>query len=195
MKQLAVVAAVLCLISFLAARPVQAQSPSEVVLVDLTYVFKHHVGMSSAKKSLEEQLRLAQTDMEIRRQQVLDMSRQLQGVPKGSPEFAELENRLRDSQFEMQRDFDAKKREFLKKETQMLYATLKEVQDEVAGYCRQSGAKVALQFDGDPITAGDHNQILKDLNRPVLYWDKSVDITPIILNQINGRHQARVPGR
>lgn len=195
MKPLAIVAAVVCLSSLAVPARCQAQGPSEVVLVDLTYIFNHHAGRNAAKKSLEEQLRLAQTDMEIRRQQVLDMNRQLQSLQRDSAEYADLEGRLRDTQFEMQRDFDAKKREFLKKETQMLYATLKEVQDEVAAYCRQSGARIALQFDGEPLKIGDHNQIIKDLNRPVIFWDKSLDITPIILNQINGRHQARVPGR
>jgi hypothetical protein len=53
---------------------------------------------------------------------------------------------------------------------------------------------MVMRFNGDPVDVDKPDSVLSFINKPVVYYDKSRDITPIILDSLIKRSGAPAAG-
>jgi hypothetical protein len=57
--------------------------------------------------------------------------------------------------------------------------------EQVKYYADKNGYLLVMRFNGDPYDENDPQALQKELNKAVLYYNKTIDITPIILDAVN----------
>jgi Skp family chaperone for outer membrane proteins len=167
-----------------------------VVLVDLKHIFDNYTAFTEMKVNLKTDIAVAENDIKARREKVAQMTAQLKQMQKGAPNYQALEEAITKEQTEINLRITQGRRKFATQEAQVAFTIYKAVLEEVAAYCRRNGVRLAMQHDGKPLTEEDQAQVFQALQHQVLYADPSLDITQLILEQLNRRHAARnaVPG-
>lgn len=163
----------------------QAQSGGKVAIIDLTYVFKHHARFESLTTAMRRDVEAAEAQLKTERDALTKLVEQLDDYRKGTPEYKNLEEDLAKRQADLQLQVSMQKRNFLEQEARIYYDVYQEIMRHVQSYCESTGTVLVLRFAGDPIDPNDPQQILKELNKSVLYYQPAIDITPIILDQVN----------
>lgn len=169
----------------------QPQFNGGVAIIDLSYIFKNHEnfkamteGMRNDVLKAEEVLKARRTEIETLSKRLTDLGNELR---KDSPEYKQLDADLTRKKIDLSTQVSQQKKEFLEKEAKIYFQVYQEVIDEVKFFAERQRISLVLRFNGDPVTDGDPQEILKQLNKSVVYYNNSIDITPMILDNLNRR--------
>jgi len=83
--------------------------------------------------------------------------------------------------------FQLQKKEFSKTEAKIYYMVYQEIQQEVDAFAQANGIAVVLKFKSEQADAEKPDEVLTELNKPVIWYARNLDITPIILESLNRR--------
>src|SRR5262249_13957725 len=113
----------------------------------------------------------------------------------GSPEYKRLEEQiLKDTgEFNLKRSLQGK--DFMEQEGRLYYKVSVEIDDAVKVIATRNNIALVLKFNGDDADPNDHNDILRNINKPIVYFDKNMDITPWVLQELNRGNPAPVASR
>ncbi|MGE0609743.1 MAG: OmpH family outer membrane protein [Pirellulales bacterium] len=164
-----------------------AQSPN-VALLDLGYIFKNHAGFNAAMERMRGDVQAAETKIRNDRDALVALVGDLRAekeFKKGTKEYNQLEQDLTRREADIQIEMNVKKKEFMERESRIYYNVYKEVMAAVSDHCQRNGILVVMRFAGDPVDPTDPQSILKDINKQVLHWDPSIDITPHVLRRVS----------
>ena len=172
-----------------AARPAAA-APTQVgingmAVVDVAYIFKNHArfkqqmeGMKAKVDAAEEQVKKAQADMK-------QMVEQIKAFQPGTPEYKRIEADLTKKQADLQVQVNLQKKDFMEQEGKIYYAVSVEVEDAVKRLATKYNIALVLRFNGDQVDASNRDDILRNINKPIVFYDPRMDITPYILQDLN----------
>lgn len=177
----------------------QAPRPSgTVAILDLTYIFKHHKRFNELTAAMRQDVERAEQALNVDRGAMEKLAEPLKGdnavYKRGSAEYKQLEDELIKRQTELQTKVTLQRRQFLEQEAKIYYTVYQEVLDHVKTYSEQNGVSLVLRFNGDPIDRNDPQEVLKELNKSVIYSHRSIDITPVILERLGSNIGPPVPG-
>jgi Skp family chaperone for outer membrane proteins len=183
------------------ARKAEAQQPrgigSPVAILDLTYIFKNHLRFQQMSDGMRRDVEAAEAALKVDREAYGKMTQQLETYRKGTPEFRAMEEELAKKAAELNLRVSIQKKDFLEQEAKIYYNVYQEICEHVKYYSEQHGIALVMRFNGDPVDRNDPQEVLKELNKSVLYYNRAIDITPIILEEINrkapGGPQGGVP--
>lgn len=167
----------------------QPQFNGGVAIIDLSYIFKNHErfkamteGMRNDVLRAEEALKARRTEIETLTKRLTDLGNELR---KDSPEYKQLDADLTRKKIDLSTQVSQQKKEFLEKEAKIYFQVYQEVIDAVQYFSERNRISLVLRFNGDPVTDSDPQEILKQLNKSVIYYNKGIDITPMILDDLN----------
>jgi Skp family chaperone for outer membrane proteins len=168
------------------ARQPAAQGPNlagKVVLLDVNYVFKNHARFKALMNQLKNDADAMDVTMKKDDAQLRSMGMGLQKLNPGSADYKKLEEDIARASTDWKLKVQQQRREFLMREAKNYSETYKEIEDEVNYFCQQQGIVMVLRFMGDPIDETNPESILSGINKPVVWYDKSLDITPYIMQR------------
>ena len=175
----------------LSSSPASAQQPAAgpslqpyVYLVDMNYIFKKHVRLAAERKDLTAEADKLQKDFEEQMRSIQERAKQLAPgslLKPGTDDFNRLEEQLNKEKAAIQTSIQHKRREFILRESHMLFNAYTEISQEVKAYCEQHGIAIVMNFNGDQMNAENPEEIARGISRQVVYYNKALDITPYIL--------------
>lgn len=170
--------------------PVQAQAPGvqphgTVAILDLTYIFKNHARFQAMTDAMRLEVEAAEKQLSVERDALQNYAKSIEQYKRGTPEYKQIEEELIKRQNDLQLKVNMQKKNFLEQEAKIYYTIYQEVLDHVRYYADQNGISLVMRFNGDPIDRNDPQEVLKELNKSVIYYHRSIDITPIILEKLN----------
>jgi Skp family chaperone for outer membrane proteins len=62
-----------------------------------------------------------------------------------------------------------------------------EIQQEVDAFAQANGIAVVLKFKSEQADADKPDEVLTELNKPVIWYARNLDITAVILESLNRR--------
>lgn len=167
----------------------QTPRPTKIALIDMAYVFKNYKKFEVLREDLKTEI--GQSDQKARQmaQQIQTLQEQMKSLKEGSPDYIELEKRVA----QQTSDFDAfrkvAQKDFLRKESQLYKTIYLEVVDLVKGFAEANGYTMVLRFDRDDVgDAENPNEVLKNMNRLVVYHRSTDDLTTHVLDYLNRRY-------
>ncbi|HEX4150062.1 MAG TPA: OmpH family outer membrane protein [Pirellulales bacterium] len=192
MKRFNLVAALIALAACLSplAPTALAQQPPHhgaplVAILDLTYIFKNHTRFQQMSNDMRREVEAAENSLKSDRESYQQLTQKLEQYKRGTPEYRALEEELAKRAAELNLQVNIQKKNFLEQEAKIYYTVYQEVIDCVKYHCDTTGVALVLRFNGDPIDRNDPQEVLKELNKSVIYYNRSIDITPIILEKLN----------
>jgi Skp family chaperone for outer membrane proteins len=175
------------------ARPVAgAQTASHrVAVVDIGYIFKMHTGFKAKKADLESQMKQASDRLKQEQETLRKMMQDLQNMQPGTEQYKQFEEELARRNADLQIRFQLQDKEFARKEASIYSTVYKEIAEEVDYLAGQSGLDAVLRFNGDTVDPDQPTQVMRDVNKLVVWYNKGLDITPQILRRLNMRYGAQ----
>lgn len=181
-----------------AARGVAAPQGAapRVAMLDVSYIFKKHVGFQAQKAQMQAQVDQAKELMKAEEATLAKMIEEVKGLPSGSPQYKQLEEEIARRRANAQIQLQMQNKEFMLKEANIYHNVYQEIEADVAYFAQQQGIDAVLRFNGDPVEKDQPNQILRNVNKQVVWFSQGLDITPVILERLNKRYgQGQAPQR
>lgn len=198
----AAVAAILasCVVpsTILAQAPRGASAPG-VAIVDLSYIFKHYHAFQSQTEDLKREVEGSQKQFEAERDELRKMREELKRYTAGTPPYKRLESEVTNREAKLAADVQLKKKEFVEREAKMYFNAYRQITNEVQNYARSRNIALVLRFNGETLESPNPSQVMKQLNKAVVYYSRDIDITPVILHNLNrgmaSRPKGPIPGK
>lgn len=171
-----------------AARP--AVTPSGIALLDVGYIFKNHTRFKAMMDEVKADVSRAEAWAKSEREAITKLAERLKDFRQGSPEYKSLEEQLTKRQAERALKIQQKKREFDQHAARIYYDVYREIHQEVNYYCQAKGVALVLRFSRETPDMERPESTLLYIQKPVVTYDRNLDITDLILNQLNRRPAA-----
>ena len=176
------------------ARPGVAQTAGKadgkVGLIDMAYVFKEYDKFKALQEDLAAEAKSIDAGLREKVQTMQSLQKQLQSgqLAANSPEAKQIEERLISMQTDLETQRKVQQRDFLRKESEIYKTVYVEVQETVKLFCEAKGYDVILRFSRNKVDDASNPQaILQSMNRQVVHFDPSDDITDPILRYLDGQ--------
>ncbi len=195
---LAVAAALLTLAT---SYPAQAQHPEAanapkfgIAVVDISYVFKEHKRFIATMEGMKNDMKGIEDQLKSKRDAIAQMEEARNRLEVGSADFKKLDDQLATEKAKFNLEMDRQRKNLMEKESQVYFSTYQEVSYAITNYAKQRNIGLVLRFNGDKPDPNKRPDILKDINKPVVF-ENNIDITRDILAIVNGGAATNVGGR
>lgn len=173
--------------------PKPSQPYGGVGVIDLKYVFDNFVRFQSMKAALDKEVQAAEADVKARKEQIDNMVKLLKdgGLKAGSPDFLAQEDEIRRKGADLKLLIDKQKGTFVRKESAIYAQCYEEIKQESTAYAGKYGFGLILRFNGEGVENPlNPNDVMKELNKPVVIVHPNNDITWHVTNALNVRFPA-----
>jgi len=160
---------------------------SDIALIDMGVIFKNHTRFKAHMTDLQADMERAEQQMKKERDSLRALSERLNDYRAGTAEYKQLEEEIAKRSADLNVRFQLQKKEFAKTEAKTYYMVYQEIQQEVDAYAQANGIAAVFKFKSEPADADKPDEILTELNKPVIWYARGLDITPIILESLNRR--------
>jgi Skp family chaperone for outer membrane proteins len=184
------VSLVLSSLSSLASAQQQQMGPSAnapkygYAVVDVTYIFKNYSKFNQQMEQMKTAMEGADTQLKADRDAVASKEEMRQQYNPGSPEFKTVDEEVARLKAEFQLKAGKIRRDFMEREAQVYYSTFMEVSNAVMHFAQNNNIGMVLRFNGDSIDPNNREDILRAINKPVVFQN-NIDITPDVLALLN----------
>lgn len=156
-----------------------------IALLDVTYVFKNHARFKALMAELQADVDAAEASVKKDQGNLKALAERLEGYRAGTPEYKQLEEELAKRQSDMAVQVQLQKKDFLQREAKIYHNVYQELMQEVDYYAANNGIALVMRFNGDTVDASKPEDVLRDINKPIVWYPKDRDITPFILQRVN----------
>jgi Skp family chaperone for outer membrane proteins len=146
-------------------------------VVDITYIFKKYSKFNQQMEGMKKAMEQADSQLKADRDAVASKEQMREQYQPASPEFKQLDEEIARLKAEFQLKAGKIRRDFMEREAQVYYTTFMEVSNAVQYYAQQHNIGMVLRFNGDTVDPNNREDILRAINKPVVFQN-NVDITP-----------------
>jgi Skp family chaperone for outer membrane proteins len=169
----------------LAQQGAQPQTPGGIALLDVSRVFKEHARFNAEMNGMKAEVQAAEAAMKSRADGLQQRVEELKELAPGSPAYKQLEEHLATERAKMQVNVQLQRKEFLQKEAKIYHMVYREVQQEVEYFANRYGISAVLRFSNDRANVEQPDEVLRDINKSVVWFAPHLDITNDILRALN----------
>jgi Skp family chaperone for outer membrane proteins len=196
-----VVAALAAAIAISVMAPLRAQAPNpaganaakyNVAVVDISYIFKRHERFKATMESMKTEMQGIETELKSDREKIAALEQERNQFGAGTPDYKKRDEEVARQMAEFQLKMGRLRKDFLEREAKVYYQTYLEVVDAVRYYAKRQNIGLVLRFNGDPIDPNRREDVLREINKPVVVQDQ-IDITGDILVLLNRDNQNVTP--
>ncbi len=167
------------------ARP--SQGGASIALLDISYIFKNHVRFKAMMEDMKDEVEQAENQVKAKQAAMQELLVKLKDWRKGSPEYNDIQEEIITQRSDLQVKVQLQKDKFLEEEAKIYHSIYQEVLEEVNYYARNNGIAIVLRFNGDKADIERPETVLRDINKPVIWYSENLDITVIIRDRLNQR--------
>ncbi|MDA0661070.1 MAG: OmpH family outer membrane protein, partial [Planctomycetota bacterium] len=167
-----------------------------VALVDVGYIFKTHPEFQQRMENMKKEVEAFENELKSEHQNMQKNAERLATYNPGTPEYKKTEEEVAQARGSLQARAQLKRDEFLKREAQEYLAFYNKVQQAVGGFAYNNRIAIVLRFNRDEMDPNDRGSVLQGVNRPVVSFEPSLDVTDDVLRVMGIAHQntaTRVP--
>ncbi len=186
-KILAAAAAMVLIVGVLATNSYAQQARSSVALLDVGYVFKQNAHFNALKENLKLELQRADAQMKAKRDSIIQRAKALKELKIGTPDYKALEIEVAKLQADLQIEVQMMKKELMMKEAKIYHEVYTEICQEVEAIAQAYGFAAVIQFNGDQASPESPEAIMRQISKPIVWHNASLDITPEVLKRLSAR--------
>lgn len=163
-----------------------AEIPHKVGLIDMAHVFKNYKKFEAERESLKAEITKTDELAKQKAEQIKGLQTTLKDYKEGTPEYAAAEKQFLKATTEFEAFRKTQQREFLRKESIIYKKIYLEVSDIVERYATKFEYTLIIRFNRDDAESSDNPQeIMQRMNKQVVYFRASDDITDSVLEFLN----------
>jgi Skp family chaperone for outer membrane proteins len=156
-----------------------------LAVVDVAYIFKNHARFKQQMEAMKAKVDAAEAELKRDQEDYKHMADQLKNYQPGSPDYKKTEDDMLKKQGELNLKVSLQKKDFMEQEGRVYFNVSREIDDAVKQLATKNNIVLVLRFNGDPVDPVDRNDILRGINKPIVFYDPRMDITPYVLQDLN----------
>ncbi len=165
-----------------------------VVLLDVNYAFKNYPPLTEAMLEMKAEVDETEAAVQARKQEIEDKRAQLAVLEVGSATHTALTKEIASAHAQLAADVEVQRQLFLRKEAGIYLRVFEEMQAACEAYARPRGLGMIIRFNDDPINRNDPQDVLRCLQRPIVWHDGRLDITRAVLEIMKANAAASPAG-
>ena len=191
--------AVALLVSVLPAQPPSApvsrapRTAGNVALLDINYIFQKHTRFQAMKADMRADMERTEALMKREADAIGKLQESLAEFRSGTPDYKATDEEIAKRKSDLNVQMQLQRKEFLQREAKIYHTVYNEIQQEVSYYATRNGISAVLRFNGDPVNVDKAEDVLRDINKMAIWFNPELDITPVILEQMERRAGPKSP--
>jgi len=161
-----------------------------LALIDISRIFKNHFRFKAMIDDMKGDASQAESQVRQRNNAIQQMIDNLKTYKIGSTEYKALEEDIANKRAKLSIDVQMQRKEFMQREAKIYHDVYQEIEQELDYFCQQQAVDMVLRFSGEPVDVNNPESIGIWINRPVVWYNRGLDITDYILNALNRRNPA-----
>jgi Skp family chaperone for outer membrane proteins len=174
-----------------AQQPARSAAPAapavDIVLIDVGAIFKQYPYFKARMNELQADVEAAEAKIKKDRDHLRSMMDELGRIKAGTQEYKDFEAQVFEFRSKLDTNVQLQRKEFLSREAKIYHQAYQEVQQEVAAFAKANSISVVLKFNREAPDPEKPDEIIRDLNKPVLYHAGHLDITNYIIDLLAKR--------
>ncbi len=169
-----------------ATRAPAARGP-EIAVIDVNKIFKDNERFKAQMADLQARVEKAEAYFKKQRENIRSEIEVLKGLQPSSPDYRQREENIARMKSDMAVQAEMQDREFSQQRVKILYQTYLEIQQVVDEYAARAGIAAVLRVNTQAPDPNKAEEVAVDMQKQVLWWHQSLDITPAIQQELNRR--------
>ncbi len=162
-----------------------AQEKSGIVAVlDVAKVFKQNRSFESRMQSIKSTADQLKAEIQQKQEAIKQEAQGLNDFEIGSPERNQMEATLEQKQAGLRTEARQAEMDLLTKEAKIYFETYQQMQGVLKSLSAQHGISLVLRFDSEEIDPTNRGEVIKGVNRAIVYQEK-LDLTTMVINQMS----------
>ncbi len=163
--------------------PPAAAGPGVVAVLDVFRVFNENAEHSTAMEQIRQSAETVKTSVEGEMQQISSEAQQVMKLEAGSPERNQKEADLEQRQTALRTKARQQELDLLAREAGVYYQTWTRMQQVINAVAQHNNISLVLRFDSAAIDPENRGDVIKGVNRAVIYHDR-LDMTDLVIQQM-----------
>jgi outer membrane protein len=169
-----------------AQAPRPAVAPT-VAIIDINRIFKEHVRFKGMTEQMKVDVEAAEAQVKGENEELQRLAGSIKDYKAGTPEYKALDTDLTTRNAQLTARIRTQRTEFQQREAQMMYTVYREIVDEVKRFAEHNGINLVLRFNAEAPDASVPQEVLRELNKDVVYYNAQIDVTQYVLDSLNRR--------
>lgn len=175
--------------------PVAAARPGPfLVLLDVPSVFKQHAGFKQMMNNMKASAQRDEEQLKAERDAIQKLTEMLKDFRRGSAEYKARAEEITKRQADLAVQLRLHQDEYRQREAAIFYKVYNDMLAVVDYYARANGISMVLKFNSETANLEEPESVVPFINRRVVWHAGNLDITQVILNELNRRGAFPPPG-
>ena len=162
----------------------KAQESGVVAVLDVAKVFKENSAFDSRMKAIKAEADKLKTQIQGEQQTIKEAAMGVSQYEAGTQQRNEMEAKIEQDQAALRTRARQAEAQLLNREAKIYYDTYQQLQAVVGQLAEANNISLVLRFDGEPIDATNRGEVIKGVNRSVVYFSK-IDLTELVMQAMN----------
>jgi Skp family chaperone for outer membrane proteins len=163
----------------------QPMAGPRLALLDVSRIFKSHVRFKGMMDDMKADVERAEAQVKSERETINKLAERLQEFRKGTPDYKQMEEELAKRQADLAVQVQLQKNDFLQREAKIYHNVYQEIWQVTDYFCKTNRIDMVLRFNGEAVDVDRPDSVLTYINKPVVWYDRGLDITDPILQELN----------
>ena len=156
-----------------------------IAVLDVAKVFKENKAFNQQIEAIQAQAQKLKAEVEGKQQNLQQKAHDIsEKYNINTPERKSEEAKLEQDMTALRTYARQSETELMAAEAKVYYDTYQKMSGFVSEFAKQYKISLVLRFDSSECNAGDRNDVIKMVNRPVVYQSSS-DITTYVIEKMN----------
>lgn len=163
----------------------RAGGATSVGVVDLSRVLDEYQQFQALREQMRSRVQAKETQL----QRMMSEAKQLRDIQKdldpNSDDYRNNESKLTQLVAQVETFRQQTRRDLINEEATLYHNVYQRVRQAVEWVAQQRGVQLVLRVSNDPISPDNPEEVIKAVNRRVIYHDGALDLTSDVLRVIN----------
>ena len=155
-----------------------------VAVLDVAKVFKENRDFESKMQSIKSTADQLKASIQQKQEAIKQEAAGLQQYEVGSPERNKMEAELVQKQAKLRTEAHQAEVDLLSKEAGVYYQTYQQMQSILSSLSTEYGISLVLRFDSETVDANNRGEVIKGVNRAVVY-QQGLDLTTMVIEKMS----------
>jgi Skp family chaperone for outer membrane proteins len=178
-----------------AAAATPAAAPvTKIGVIDIGYIFDNHPTMKDQVASIKAQIKMAEDEINKRRESVLEELKSLKSYQENSAEFKQKEEQIAQLESQLKLDFSRKQKEFAEAEAKVIFDTYKQIEMVTKAWAEYNQIGIVFRYSRMEMDPKAPMTVSAGINKNVVYFNSTLDLTDPILAYLRQQQGATAAG-
>jgi len=160
---------------------------AQIAVIDLRYVFDNHQRYKQQVQQLRQRVQAAEAELNKQRQRIRQLIRERDKYKVDSAQYKQLDAEIAQLRAQVEAQFRLQQKDFLRQEARIQMQVYNEIQAEVQAFAQRNRLVIVIQFNGRKPKDNTPPEVVRYVNRLVVYHHPGIDITQQIVQSLNAR--------